>query len=63
MKKNPNKTRPIVLSANIDDMIRKAERNLKPNSCAVVDVISELMETGHREWMKKHAPHKRQQPK
>lgn len=63
MKKNPNKTRPIVLSVNIDDMIRKAEKKPKPNSCVVVDVISELMEMGHLEWMKKHAPHKRQKPK
>lgn len=60
MKKNPSKTKPVVFSANIDKMIEKAEKNPRPGSCAVIDVLEDLMRMGYKEWEKKNRPHKRQ---
>ncbi len=60
MKKNPSKTKPVVLSANLEQMIKKAEKNPRPGSCAVVDVLEDLLAMGYKEWEKKNRPHKRQ---
>lgn len=63
MKKNPNKQKPVVLPVSLEKMIKDAEKNPKTNSCVVVDVISELMAMGHKEWARRHMPHKRQKHK
>ena len=63
MKKNPLKIQPVAFSANLSKMIKEAEKHPKPNSCLVVDVITDLMETGYKEWEKKYMPHKRQKSK
>jgi len=60
MKKTSSKSKPIVFSANIEKMIEKAEKNPRPNSCPVVDVLVDLMNMGYKEWMKKNIVHKRQ---
>ncbi len=60
MKKTPSKTKPVVFSANIEQMIKNVEKNPRQGSCTVVDVLEDLMIMGHEEWEKKHRPHKRQ---
>lgn len=62
MKKNPAKTKPVIFSANIERMIKKAEKNPRPGSCAVVDVLEDIMAMGYKEWEKKNRQHKRQKP-
>lgn len=59
MKKNPNKQKPVVLPVSLEKTIKDAEKKPKPNSCVVVDVISELMVMGHKEWARRHMSHKR----
>ena len=63
MKKSLKKSKPIVISANIERMIKKAEKNPRPGSCAVVDVLEDLMSMGYKEWEKRNRPHKRQKTK
>ena len=63
MKKKSSKSKPIVFSANIEKMMKKAEKNPRPGSCAVVDVLEDLMLMGYKEWEKRNRSHKRQKTK
>ena len=47
------KRRPVVLKVNLDEMIKKAEKNPRPGSCVVVDVVTDLMAMGREEAEKR----------
>ena len=43
------KQRPVVLRVDLNSMIKKAEKHPRPNSCVVVDVLTDLMIKGREE--------------
>ena len=47
------KSKPIVLKVDLNAMINKAEKHPRPNSCAVVDVLTDLMVMGRNEAEKR----------
>lgn len=42
-----------MLKVNLDEMIKKAEKNPRPGSCVVVDVVTDLMAMGREEAEKR----------
>ena len=52
-KEKTRKPKPVVFRVDLNAMIKKAEKNPKPDSCLVVDVLTELMAKGWEEAEKR----------